>query len=145
MKKKLPLIIGIIVIGILCGVGIAVYMYNKPHRNIENATADFTLKAADFVAEYTGDEEAANLKYLGKVICVEGDIIDKKVEPNGIAEFTLIDSYEGLTASFDSTYVVNNYDLLNSYEPGQIIKIKGKCDGYQMLRGVSLTKSSIDK
>jgi hypothetical protein len=64
-KKKVLKIIAILgVAGLLIGGGIGLYMFNKPHRDVQSANADYTLTASEIVSEYLTDKDAANKKYL---------------------------------------------------------------------------------
>ena len=140
MNKKLKYLILFAIVAIIIAVGVTLYMFNKPHRNIANEKADYTISAAAMVAEYIDDETSSDTKYLDKVISIEGELIDKEVKESGSVVLLFIDNYEGLCATFDSSYVSNNPDLINSILPGNSIKVKGKCDGFLMLQGVMLNK-----
>jgi len=63
-RKIFKTIIILGVAGIIIGGGIGLYMFNMPHRDIQNADTDFSLIASDIVSEYLTDAAAANKKYL---------------------------------------------------------------------------------
>ena len=80
MKKKI-IKIGLIVftVGLLAALGIAYYMFNMPHRDVQASKVDFSLQASSLVAEYLKDADAANEKYLdeegeSKILAVTGII-----------------------------------------------------------------------
>ena len=54
LKKKKILKIGAILLisGLLIGGGTVLYMFNMPHRNVQNASPDFSLTASQLVTEY---------------------------------------------------------------------------------------------
>ena len=53
-------------------VGVGVFMYNKPHQNIQKASSDFQLEASALFTEFETNEAAANEKYLDKLVQVSG-------------------------------------------------------------------------
>lgn len=66
-------------IGGLGATGVALYMFNKPHRDVQSANIDFALKSSALVAEYLADANAANQKYLddsgdSKIMAVTGKV-----------------------------------------------------------------------
>jgi len=54
----------------------AYYMYNKPHRNIAEEKAMYTLTSNQIFDDFEADEEFANRKYLDKTIEIYGKIIN---------------------------------------------------------------------
>lgn len=51
---------------------VGAWMYNKPHRTVGNGEADIKVSAAELVSAFSRDEGAANARYTGKVLQVEG-------------------------------------------------------------------------
>jgi len=53
-KKKKILKIGAILLitGLLIGDGTVLYMFNMPHRNVQSASADYSISASQLVPEY---------------------------------------------------------------------------------------------
>jgi len=83
MTKKRILKISLIVIGsaLLIGGSVAYYMFNMPHRDVQKAKTDYTLKSSDIVNEYLSNADLANEKYLdsegdSKIIEVTGTIYE---------------------------------------------------------------------
>ena len=74
--KLLYLIIVLIIAGIIAGV----YMFNKPQKDLNRQKADFVLTASELHKEFTADEPAANLKYIGKTIEITGKITSVNIE-----------------------------------------------------------------
>lgn len=126
MKKYIKYILLLAVIGL----STAYFMYNKPHKNIQKAEADFSLNAADLFTEYESNEETANTKYLDKVVEVEGKIQSIKTEDNGQTSVVL-DSGSmmfGVNCQIDTTKL----EVVNRYKEGDNIKLKGVCTGMLM-------------
>jgi hypothetical protein len=70
--------------------GIAAYMYNKPHKNIAVTSPDYSLSSATLYQEFEESEPMANERYLNKVVAVNGKLtihgITKPVTPQGTIE-----------------------------------------------------------
>ena len=66
-KNKILKIVAILIIAgsIIVG-GILLYMFNMPHRNVQNSDTDFKLRSSLLVNEYLSDAKAANNKYLAE-------------------------------------------------------------------------------
>ena len=60
MNKKLRIFIGLAIIAI----GVAFYIYNKPHRDVQSTKVDFTQSSQSLVDEFIKDQETAIGKYL---------------------------------------------------------------------------------
>ena len=87
MNKKI--ILGPIILALLIGALIGYRMYNKPHRDLATATADYRLSATELFADYEAGEAEANAKYLDKVIRVEGEILNVTTDESGQISLTL--------------------------------------------------------
>ena len=77
-KKK---ILVTLTIGVLIVAGIALYMFNKPARDVQATKTDFSYRASAIVNEYLTDAKAANDKYLdeegvSKVLEITGIVSD---------------------------------------------------------------------
>lgn len=132
MKKVLLLLLALGVIG----AGVGYYLYNKPVASLEHKKADVVVTAAQLIADYESDEQAADEKYLGKVVQVSGKIADMTTAegkmkinietPNPIA-LIICEMETGVETG--------------SVKAGDDIKIKGMCSGY--LSDVILVQSTI--
>lgn len=139
MIKK---IVYLVLILVLAGVTTGIYLWNKPHRNIAAAKEDFTLAAADFYKEYSTDENSGNLKYLNKVIVVSGTIAELQLENPDEPTIALETGAEGST--INCGFKKEFYNDLKSLKTGDIVKIKGKCDGISMF-GIVITQCNLEK
>lgn len=136
MNKK-NIIIAILLLGII-GAFIAYKMYNKPHVDVAETSADITIEASDILNEFSTDETTANGKYLEKIVAVKGDISDTKIEKDkGIITLKTNDDFGSVLCHLSeaSTKKMNNLKI------GQTITVKGICTGYLM--DVILVKSEI--
>jgi len=126
MLKKILIAVAIL---ILIGVGTGVYMWNKPHRKVENEKC-LVIKPADLYKEYSADENKANAKYLNKAIEVNGAI-------------TEVDKTNGLLLILDAGDPTGGIqcamrDTTINITKGSNVTIRGICSGY-LLPNVSLT------
>lgn len=123
------------------GVGLAIYMYNKPHKNYENMKPDVTIFSQDLIDAFEQNEKKANEMYLNKVLLVSGSVVDLAPTDYGDYSVTLTDLMFGVTCHFSADQVLKQSDLLKSLKLGDEVKIKGRCDGF--LTDVRLTQCSV--
>ncbi len=130
MKKRRVLkniaILG--VAAILIGGGIGFYMFNKPHRDVQSANADYTLTASEIVLEYLTDKDAANKKYLAtdgesKILEVTGVV--NKISEDFIGQKVVLLKGEQDKAGTSATFTSETNSNLNETHVGQTITIKG--------------------
>lgn len=143
MKKKL-FRIAVILFGLGCisAVGTYLYVFHKPHRNIEKEKAAFIIDAKSLYDEFALDEDVSYQKYGNQVLEVSGEIVDISVNANNTS-IVLLDEMEGISCSFDSLDTKKYYENLSKLSSGDNVKLKGQCDGYDMIMGVVLTRCII--
>jgi DNA/RNA endonuclease YhcR with UshA esterase domain len=125
MKIK-KIIIGILVLGII-GAFIAYKMYNKPHVNVEEASADISITADKILNDFSSDENSANLKYLDKIIQVNGVISEINIE-KGIITIETNDDFGSVLCHLSE----EASRKISKLQEGQIILVKGICTGFLM-------------
>tara|TARA_B100000809_G_scaffold265985_1_gene326675 strand:+ start:16030 stop:16413 length:384 start_codon:yes stop_codon:yes gene_type:complete len=126
--KKSKLILGILIFGLVVGIGVYKYAYQK-HKNIETSNADFEIAAKDLALYFGEDTEKASEKYLNKVILVSGTISEADTESMTLNEAVLC-----------------YFTLGNVQKKQGLLKIKGRCIGYdELLEVVKLDQCSFEK
>jgi hypothetical protein len=136
MKTK-KIIIGILVLGILSAF-VAYKMYNKPHLNVGEASADISISAEKILGDFSADEMTANLKYLEKIIEVKGVISELNIEKQkGIITLKTTDDFGSVLCHLSEEATKK----MSVFQVGEIITVKGICTGYLM--DVILIKSEI--
>ena len=127
MKKKI--IIGSLVAFFLMS-AFGFYMYNKPHENIQRATADIKLTAVELFSIYETDETIANEKFLDKLIEVDGTVQEVKVNEEGktILNMEGGDLMFGIICELDpfTTHKRTEFTI------GERVILKGICTGKLM-------------
>ena len=128
-KKKVLKVIAILgVAGLLIGGGIGLYMFNKPHRDVQSANADYTLSTSEIVAEYLADKDAANKKYLAadgdsKILEITG-VVSKISEDFNGQKVVLLAGAQA-KAGVSATFTSETNSSLSNVQVDQTITIKG--------------------
>ncbi len=128
-KKKILKVIAILgVSGLLVGGGIGLYMFNKPHRDVQSADADYTLSTSEIVSEYLTDKDAANNKYLAadgdsKILEITG-VVSKISEDFNGQKVVLLAGAEA-KAGVSATFTSETNSSLSNVQVDQTITIKG--------------------
>lgn len=136
MNKK-KIIIGILVLGII-GAFVGYKMYNKPHVDVAEASADITISANKILEAFSTDETTANKKYLDKIVAVKGEIAEMKTEKEkGIITLKTNDDFGSILCHLSEA----STKKMSALKEGQTITVKGICTGYLM--DVILVKSEI--
>lgn len=125
--RKILLIAGVLVFGLVV---LAYFIYNKPHKNMERASADIELSATELFTAFETDESTANEKYLDKVLAVTGEVRSVQTNEEGTVTVTL-------SAGSDMFGVICELDTLSerpktNFQPGETITLKGICTGMLM-------------
>lgn len=130
MKNWLKILLALAVIGIIAAILVYVFVYNKPHKNIEKAKAEFSVNADSLFHQFQQNNEFYSHKYNGKVIEITGKI--SKTELTDSSAVTIFVFSQGL---FGDEGIRCN--MLPKYFPdarklvtGQEVSIKGLCAGY---------------
>lgn len=122
MTKNKITLITISLLFFIAFFGTVFFTYNKPHKDFSAAQTDITLEAAKLYEHYQNNLSDANLKFLDKVLLVNGPVT--KINSN------LVIIGGNIVCSLDSSYVLDIGIKLNDK-----ISVKGRCIGYDDLFG----------
>lgn len=139
MKKLLKIGLILFIIGIVSASGTYLYVFHKPHRNVAKEKPAYVICAKKLHTEFSEDEMTSYDKYGNKVIQVTGRVVEFEINSNS-ASLVYIDPMNGISCAFDSTAVIQFHDELASIDVGNIVTIKGQCDGFDLIMGVVLTR-----
>lgn len=112
------------------GLGVGIYLWNKPHENMNRAKADLTIAAPELFTAFSEDEASANEKYLDKVIQISGSVKAFSTSPEGLMKVTLDSGDEmfGVICQMDELTEHSRRE----FTPGETVNLKGKCTGMLM-------------
>lgn len=127
MKKYIYLVLLLVLAG-----SVSVYFYiNKGHVNVETEKANFTETSVNLEQQFTSDGDAANLKYINKIIEITG-IVTNLTENSLVLDNFIFCQMENTT---DASITLNSS-----------ITIKGRLIGYDdLLEEVKLDQCSLIK
>jgi hypothetical protein len=129
-KRILARVLILIGVSIAVGVGVTLYLWNKPHRDIQAEEVSVAITAQALLDAYTADQEAANTKFLDQVVEVKGVI--NEVDENHITLDPGI--YCTMEEGFNGA----------GFTAGQRIAIKGRVVSFDELFGeVRVDKAAV--
>lgn len=123
MKKILTIIA---VLGVI-GIGVATYMWNKPHQNMSSASSDLAIAAPALFTAFDTNEAEADAKYLEKIVSVKGKVKSVDVEGKKIVLESDDDMF-GVICELDALTEHKRLD----FKVGEEVRMKGICTGKLM-------------
>jgi hypothetical protein len=112
--------------------GTAVYLYNKPPRNVADETG-IPVSATELYSKFTSNESKANQAYL---LQVSGQVLEVK-NSGSAGKVVVLNTGDPM---FGVACTLNNVEMpARQVKPGEKITVKGICTGY--LSDVVLTNS----
>jgi tRNA_anti-like len=139
MKKNIKYILIVAGLGIIFGIAAVLFTFFKPQRNIEKEKPAYIMEPGSFCAEFSTNEDSSYIKYRDQVIQLTGEVIEFSLEENSVS-VVFVKSIGGITCSFDSITMVNELPRLSKILVGDTLTLKGRCDGYDMIMGVVLSR-----
>ena len=130
MKIKYAVILVLAVI--VCGTGIGLKMFFKPHADVNKLDAEFKMEAGKLLDEFQKEEDASTTKYSEKVLEISGKLVAKNKLPNGTNLLILEDEMAGISCQLDSSWSAENQSVIEALETGNPVTVKGVCKGYLM-------------
>jgi hypothetical protein len=127
-RKLIKTALILAVVGIAGAAGIGIYVFNKPHRDVQSAAVDFTLTSNALAREYLNDPQRANQKYLddsgdSKIMAVTGRVHSISRDMNQQLVVLLKD--EGDKAGVSCTFSAATNTSAEKLAVGQTVTIKG--------------------
>jgi hypothetical protein len=131
--QKVILIITAFVL--VVGIGATYYLFNKPHRNIALEKPAYILGASILFKEFNMNKDLGDEKFGNQVIQVSGRVAEVSVGENSVS-IILNNMMEAVNCTIEGNY----NESAKGIHFGDSITVKGKCDGFDMIMGVVLTK-----
>ncbi len=123
MKKFL---IAALAVFVVIGAAVGYYMWNKPHKDMTKAKAEYSLDANALFSEFEADENAANAKYLGKIVEVSGTIAQVLPGDKTTVVLETENGIFGVKCELDPFSDV----AFPEYQQGDVVSLKGNCTGF---------------
>ena len=110
----------------MVGGGTGFYLFNKKVGGLEKVKADYTIEATMLYNEFETQEQEAYIKYLDKILLVEGTVEKVKIDKDHSSIILKADNAfaGGINCSFNRE--------IEGVSVGDVISIKGRCQGYLM-------------
>ncbi|MCS6928448.1 MAG: OB-fold putative lipoprotein [Saprospiraceae bacterium] len=125
MKGKYLLLIAL---AAAVGVGIGLFLYYQKMPSMAHQKADMTVSAAELYAAFEADENAANARYLGKILAVEGIVREARTLPDGTVKI-LLDTGEAKDFGVLCELDPNTQHKRTTFKTGERLIVKGECAG----------------
>lgn len=123
--KKVLIVCSVLIAALVIG---GYYMYNKPKESLDSQDAAYSLTADELFTAFEQDENAANAKYLNKIVEVTG-IVSAFTTENGEQVVTL-ETSSGMFGVICRLEM--NKEPVKMPEKGAVVKVKGLCTGMLM-------------
>jgi len=128
-NKNVKKLIGILLIVALSSTIIGYKIYNKPHVNVAENSADIAQTANRLFIDFSTDETKANTTYLGKIIAVKGVVANIAEEgEKRIVTLQTSDDFGSVICYLAKDESMN----IAAIKKGQAIVLKGICTGFLM-------------
>lgn len=121
------IIIAVLLLAVIAGGIYAWREYTRPVRDLDSATADYTVQATALIQEFMVNESVASQKYLNKIIAVHGVV--KLVDTTDGACIVAL----GDTADMSSVRCVMNDAATGAVavQKGAVVTLKGAVTGFK--------------
>lgn len=123
MKKWIKVLLIAGGIGLIAGLGLLYWIFNKPHRDVAKEKG-IQLTAQQLFNAFRNDEATANKLYLDKAIELSGTVADVSTNQEGqkVVNFSTNDPFFTINCTFKTDP--------GNLQPGDAIVFKGICTGF---------------
>jgi hypothetical protein len=121
-KKRRAIVLVSIVILLAAAIGIYWYIADDKFADTKDRKAHFTVSALDFIHEFEKDNEAANQKYDGKIITVNG-IVSETEAADTTVNLKMTDTASGSYVIF--AFQDQHLAEAKSVKAGDSVSVKG--------------------
>jgi hypothetical protein len=119
--------------------GSILYVFNLKFADAKSEPSLFSVSAPALIEEFTKDADAANQKYVEKIVTVNGNVTSKEIV-DSIVNIKMEDNLTGnyIIFAFQDQYMKEAKQI----EQGDKVAIKGSCSGgiySEILESVSIS------
>ncbi|MBK9337960.1 MAG: hypothetical protein IPM98_16010 [Lewinellaceae bacterium] len=124
--KKIALLL---LVAAVVGGSIGFYFYNKKVPSMAGQASEVAIDAARLFQEFEADENAANARYVGKIVAVQGTVRESAILDDGTPKVILETGNDfGVSCEFDP----NTRHARTAFQPGEKLTLKGECAGLNL-------------
>lgn len=128
MSRRTYIILAVLAVAAAIG-SYAWREFNRTNENLSGVRPAATVNAAALIGEFEANDSAANARYLGKIVQVDGMV--KQVDKDDEGKYTVVlgdtASMSSVRCAMDSTYA----SAAASLQRGAPVKIKGAFTGFK--------------
>lgn len=138
-RKRIRIILAAALILAAAAVGIYWYIADEKFSDTKDRKAAYTVNAVDFIREFDNDNAAANQKYDGKIVTVNGIVSETEAADTTI-NLKMIDTTSGSYAIF--AFQDKHLDEAKTVKVGDSVSVKGSFSAgvlSKLLRKTSIT------
>lgn len=122
----------IVLVILVAAAGAGLYAWKEFNRKNEDLAAvkpDYNVQATTLIGEFAANDSAANVKYQGKIISVDGMVKNIDKDDDGFYTVVLGDTADmsAVRCAMDSTHAAD----ATSLKRGESVKVKGALTGFQ--------------
>jgi hypothetical protein len=127
MSRKKIIIVAVLLVAAAAGI-YAWREFNRKNEDLSGVKEKYAVDAVALINEFNGNDSAANARYLGQIVAVQGMV--KQVEKDEDGKFTVVlgdtADMSSVRCALDSTHASNATAL----QRGQSVKVKGAFTGF---------------
>ena len=144
LRKYRKILAAMFLIGIAGALYTWFFVYNKPHPDYEKLAAEHHFESKALFEQYRSDKAAADSHITGRMVSINGHV--DQIEQNGEQTILVFVFDNGMFGDegIRCTLLDNYRTLAEGLEPGNQVKVKGYCTGYNET-DVILEKCTIQK
>jgi hypothetical protein len=132
IKRKQRGFIFPLVVLILLGIGFGAWKglseYNRTHKDLATVKPDVNISATELIREYEANDSIANLKYLGRVVEINGKV--RKIEQDEKGYYTVIIGDTGNVSSVRCSMDTTHNEDASHLIAGSSANLRGACTGF---------------
>lgn len=129
MKRKKILKISLVLLVVIAVSAFFVFKeINRKQKDLAEISAAYNLSSIEIIAAFTADEKSANLKYLDKIVAINGIVKSNDKDEQGLYTVVLGDStsMSSVRCCMDSSHNQEANKLIK----GMNVTVKGICTGF---------------